>query len=232
MRILGGMWCLIRMFRTPWNTIRNCASTADVQHSMPTWLFSPDGKVVQMVNPKACMECGACQLNCPAKAIKVDSGVGVLQQWCWLQLRDKRGYLRVWWFLFIMKWLKYFFFKYKNNILIPSSNGKSFRTIHWICHHSRRWQYYDQSFHQVGKFQHAKFIAYDYWYFDLVRYFSFYLFPVFFTKQGSGAFVFGSITFISLPLPIYFRYRADGAWENHRTCTTCSLYSMPNFHGI
>lgn len=27
-------------------------------------------------NSTACMECGACQLNCSSRAIKVDSGVG------------------------------------------------------------------------------------------------------------------------------------------------------------
>jgi NAD-dependent dihydropyrimidine dehydrogenase PreA subunit len=32
--------------------------------------------VAQLVRPDACMECGACQLNCPAGAIMVDSGVG------------------------------------------------------------------------------------------------------------------------------------------------------------
>jgi ferredoxin len=29
-----------------------------------------------MVAPQRCMECGACQRNCPAGAISVDAGVG------------------------------------------------------------------------------------------------------------------------------------------------------------
>jgi ferredoxin len=33
-------------------------------------------RVAQLVHPGVCMECGACQLNCPTGAILVDSGVG------------------------------------------------------------------------------------------------------------------------------------------------------------
>jgi ferredoxin len=32
--------------------------------------------LAQLVRPDACMECGACQLNCPTEAVTVDSGVG------------------------------------------------------------------------------------------------------------------------------------------------------------
>jgi ferredoxin len=32
--------------------------------------------VARLVHPDDCMECGACQLNCPSGAIHVDSGVG------------------------------------------------------------------------------------------------------------------------------------------------------------
>ncbi|KPL16087.1 MAG: hypothetical protein AMS26_05880 [Bacteroides sp. SM23_62] len=42
----------------------------------PHGVFAPNGKVVQIVNRSLCMECGACQQNCPAHAISVESGVG------------------------------------------------------------------------------------------------------------------------------------------------------------
>jgi Fe-S-cluster-containing hydrogenase component 2 len=32
--------------------------------------------VASLVNKEACMECGACQMNCPVDAVTVKSGVG------------------------------------------------------------------------------------------------------------------------------------------------------------
>lgn len=32
--------------------------------------------VTTLARPAACMECGACQMNCPVEAVKVRSGVG------------------------------------------------------------------------------------------------------------------------------------------------------------
>ncbi len=32
--------------------------------------------VASLVNKEACMECGACQMNCPVAAVRVQSGVG------------------------------------------------------------------------------------------------------------------------------------------------------------
>jgi NAD-dependent dihydropyrimidine dehydrogenase PreA subunit len=45
------------------------------------WEVCPHGvfagsKTAQLVKQEACMECGACALNCPTKAIVVQSGVG------------------------------------------------------------------------------------------------------------------------------------------------------------
>lgn len=42
----------------------------------PHQVFEQNGKVAELVHPADCMECGACQLNCPQDAIKVESGVG------------------------------------------------------------------------------------------------------------------------------------------------------------
>jgi NAD-dependent dihydropyrimidine dehydrogenase PreA subunit len=51
----------------------NCGMCLDV---CPHGVFGPNGKAVQVVRRRACMECGACSLNCPTRAIAVESGVG------------------------------------------------------------------------------------------------------------------------------------------------------------
>jgi NAD-dependent dihydropyrimidine dehydrogenase PreA subunit len=47
------------------------------------------GRIAQLVRAKACMECGACQLNCPTGAIVVESGVGCAQAMINAALRGK-----------------------------------------------------------------------------------------------------------------------------------------------
>jgi len=42
----------------------------------PHAVFEMNNRKARMVRQLACMECGACQLNCVTGAIKVDSGVG------------------------------------------------------------------------------------------------------------------------------------------------------------
>ena len=51
----------------------NCIMCSTV---CPHAVFERKNGSVDMVRPGNCMECGACQLNCPADAIEVDSGVG------------------------------------------------------------------------------------------------------------------------------------------------------------
>lgn len=42
----------------------------------PHAVFEMNGRLAKMINAQACMECGACQLNCVTGAIMVESGVG------------------------------------------------------------------------------------------------------------------------------------------------------------
>ena len=42
----------------------------------PHAVFARGEKVAVLANPLACMECGACMVNCPVMAIYVDAGVG------------------------------------------------------------------------------------------------------------------------------------------------------------
>jgi NAD-dependent dihydropyrimidine dehydrogenase PreA subunit len=42
----------------------------------PHAVFALNGRQASVVHRDACMECGACQLNCPTGAIEVESGVG------------------------------------------------------------------------------------------------------------------------------------------------------------
>jgi ferredoxin len=50
-----------------------CGMCLDV---CPHEVFKMNGQYVEIQNRDACMECGACSLNCPANAISVQSGVG------------------------------------------------------------------------------------------------------------------------------------------------------------
>lgn len=36
-------------------------------------------EVIEMMHKDLCMECGACQMNCPASAISVETGTGCAQ---------------------------------------------------------------------------------------------------------------------------------------------------------
>ncbi len=42
----------------------------------PHAVFTRNNSIVRLAHPERCMECGACQLNCPTGAITVESGVG------------------------------------------------------------------------------------------------------------------------------------------------------------
>jgi NAD-dependent dihydropyrimidine dehydrogenase PreA subunit len=51
----------------------NCGMCINV---CPHSVFVEGESIVNILKPDACMECGACQLNCPVGALFVDSGVG------------------------------------------------------------------------------------------------------------------------------------------------------------
>lgn len=55
------------------NKCTGCGMCLDV---CPHEVFRMNSKHVMIKNRDACMECGACRLNCPANAISVQSGVG------------------------------------------------------------------------------------------------------------------------------------------------------------
>jgi NAD-dependent dihydropyrimidine dehydrogenase PreA subunit len=51
----------------------NCKRCTQV---CPHGVFSEGVEHAELIRPSACMECGACATNCPARAIEVQSGVG------------------------------------------------------------------------------------------------------------------------------------------------------------
>ncbi len=56
----------------------------------PHAVFERNNGKVSLVRPENCMECGACQLNCPTEAIKVDSGVGCASAMIYAALTGKK----------------------------------------------------------------------------------------------------------------------------------------------
>jgi ferredoxin len=56
----------------------------------PHAVFERKSGVVSLKRPEKCMECGACQLNCPTNAIIVDSGVGCATAMIISALRGKK----------------------------------------------------------------------------------------------------------------------------------------------
>ena len=65
----------------------NCIMCTSV---CPHAVFERNQQVVSLVYPENCMECGACQLNCPSAAISVDSGVGCASAMIWAAVRGKK----------------------------------------------------------------------------------------------------------------------------------------------
>ena len=51
----------------------NCKRCTQV---CPHGVFTEGPEHAELAHPAACMECGACAMNCPVQAIEVQSGVG------------------------------------------------------------------------------------------------------------------------------------------------------------
>ena len=62
------------------NTLRyfpeQCINCRRCSQVCPHGVFAEGEETAELVRPAACMECGACALNCPVQAIVVQSGVG------------------------------------------------------------------------------------------------------------------------------------------------------------
>jgi len=54
----------------------DCIGCGKCLEVCPHQVFLLEGKKVSLRERDACMECGACSLNCPVKAIFVNAGVG------------------------------------------------------------------------------------------------------------------------------------------------------------
>ena len=56
----------------------------------PHRVFEMVERKARLVEAERCMECGACQVNCPAQAIEVESGVGCAHAMINAALRGKK----------------------------------------------------------------------------------------------------------------------------------------------
>lgn len=76
------------------NTLRfrpgKCTNCGMCVNVCPHGVFRRGARRVEMVRGEACMECGACERNCPAVAITVDSGVGCAAAMISAALRGKK----------------------------------------------------------------------------------------------------------------------------------------------
>jgi NAD-dependent dihydropyrimidine dehydrogenase PreA subunit len=56
--------------------VQKCTGCSMCINVCPHRVFTLKEKRASITNIDACMECGACQMNCPENAISVQSGVG------------------------------------------------------------------------------------------------------------------------------------------------------------
>jgi len=56
----------------------------------PHGVYASNENITQLVRPEACIECGACQRNCPTGAVTVSPGVGCASAWIRAALTGKK----------------------------------------------------------------------------------------------------------------------------------------------
>ena len=56
--------------------VEKCNGCRMCMRVCPHGVFAMNGKRASLHDKGACMECGACAMNCPEEAISVESGVG------------------------------------------------------------------------------------------------------------------------------------------------------------
>jgi NAD-dependent dihydropyrimidine dehydrogenase PreA subunit len=54
----------------------HCTGCGRCVEVCPRAVFVKNGKTIRIAERDLCIECGACMMNCPARAIRVDAGVG------------------------------------------------------------------------------------------------------------------------------------------------------------
>ncbi len=59
--------------------VAKCVGCEKCREVCPHGVFGIEDGKVRLVDRDSCMECGACQNNCPADAISVGAGVGCAQ---------------------------------------------------------------------------------------------------------------------------------------------------------
>ncbi len=65
----------------------NCDRCIEV---CPHVVFERGERVVEIVEHEACMECGACAINCPTEALKVEAGVGCAYALMWQAIKGTK----------------------------------------------------------------------------------------------------------------------------------------------
>ena len=63
--------------------IENCTGCGRCTEVCPHGVFDVSNGKAEVIQRDLCMECGACALNCPAKTLKVNAGVGCAAAVIW-----------------------------------------------------------------------------------------------------------------------------------------------------